>query len=227
MDLPGHLAAPKIQPAQPVIESDAQRATNELPPAGISQTRVETVVAQPAAKMEEKEETSDRAKEVPPPPSQPAEKVETKAPHIFDSPASKGSEPISVAPVSPAGPSVSVFAEPITGSKLERAIGKVPLLRRFKSHEDVAGPVPVHEAQPTLRLTNQQPLTQRVSVDVKVDVAESGKVRAAEITGYGDPPNFTLANAALAAARQWTFTPAVSEDVPTSSQVILHFHFNP
>jgi TonB family protein len=100
-------------------------------------------------------------------------------------------------------------------------------LGRLKHRDNVAAPVPVYQAQPSLKLPNQQPLTGPVSVDVKVDVAESGKVRTAEIVEYGDPPNFSLANAALAAARQWTFQPARAEDLPVSGQVILHFRFNP
>jgi TonB family protein len=124
------------------------------------------------------------------------------------------------------GPSVSVLAEPVS-SRLGQVVGKVPLLRRLKGHDNVAAPVPVYQAQPSLKLPNQQHVTEPVLVDVKVDVAESGKVSAAEIVAYGEPPNFSLANAALAAARQWTFKPARTEDLPVSSQVVLHFHFNP
>jgi TonB family protein len=126
----------------------------------------------------------------------------------------------------PNGPSVSVLAEPVS-SRLGHVVGKVPLLRRLKGHDNVAAPVPVYQAQPSLKLPNQQHVTEPVSVDVKVDVTESGKVSAAEIVAYGEPPNFSLANAALAAARQWTFMPARTEDLPVSSQVVLHFRFNP
>jgi TonB family protein len=124
------------------------------------------------------------------------------------------------------GPSVSVLAEPVS-SRLGHVVGKVPLLRRLNGHDHVAPAVPVYQAQPALKLPNQQHVTEPVLVDVKVDVAESGKVRSAEIVGYGEPPNFSLANAALAAARQWTFKPARTEDLPVSSQVVLHFHFTP
>jgi len=129
-------------------------------------------------------------------------------------------------PTTNIGPSVSVLAEPVS-SRLGHVVGKVPLLRRLKGHDNVAAPVPVYQAQPSLKLPNQQHVTEPVSVDVKVDVTESGKVSAAEIVAYGEPPNFSLANAALAAARQWTFKPARTEDLPVSSQVVLHFRFNP
>jgi hypothetical protein len=125
------------------------------------------------------------------------------------------------------GPSVSVLAEPVSGSKLAHVVGRIPLFRRLKSHDNIAAPVPVYQAQPSLKLPNQQHVTEPVSVDVKVDVAESGKVRSAEVVQYGEPPNFSLANAALAAARQWTFQPARFEDLPISSEVLLHFRFNP
>jgi protein TonB len=178
------------------------------------------------------------------------DKDQTKSPDAPDSPAPKVSDnssppraaiateravapsvpkpniPIPDIPITSKGPTVSVLAEPVS-SKLGHVVGKVPLLRRLNGHDNVAPAVPVYQAQPSLKLPNQQQVTEPVLVDVKVDVAESGKVKFAEITEYGDPPNFSLANAALAAARQWTFTPARAEDLPVSSQVVLHFRFNP
>jgi len=125
------------------------------------------------------------------------------------------------------GPSVSVSVEPVSSSKLVRAVGRVPLLRRIASHDAIEPPIAVYEAQPSFALSNQQQISHSALVDVKVDVTESGKVSYAEIVDWGEPPNFSLANAALAAAKQWTFKPARSEDLPVSSQVILHFRFNP
>jgi len=125
------------------------------------------------------------------------------------------------------GPSVSVSVEPVSSSKIVRAVGRVPLLRRIASHDTVEPPIAVYEAQPSFALSNQQQVSHSALVDVKVDVTESGKVSYAEIVDWGEPPNFSLANAALAAAKQWTFKPARTEDLPVSSQVILHFRFNP
>jgi outer membrane biosynthesis protein TonB len=62
---------------------------------------------------------------------------------------------------------------------------------------------------------------------VKVFIGEGGRVASAEIVEFGDPPNFTLANAALAASRNWTFEPARLGELPVSSEMILHFRFGP
>jgi len=85
----------------------------------------------------------------------------------------------------------------------------------------------VYRAQPTLKIPDKQTLIHPVAVDVKVFVAESGTVKNAEVVEYGDPPNWSLANAALVAARKWTFEPARVEEMPVSSEVLLHFRFTP
>ena len=87
--------------------------------------------------------------------------------------------------------------------------------------------VPVYQAQPVVKMPNHQQLSQPVTVGVKVSIAESGAVNDAEVVDYGDPINWTLANAALAAARNWTFEPSRVDDVPVASQVIIHFSFSP
>ena len=101
------------------------------------------------------------------------------------------------------------------------------MLRRLRKSEKFAEPVPVFQAQPTFKMPDHQSLVRPVSVGVRVYVEESGTVRSAEVVEYGEPPNFSLANAALAAARLWTFEPARLEDAPVSSEVILHFRFTP
>jgi outer membrane biosynthesis protein TonB len=70
-------------------------------------------------------------------------------------------------------------------------------------------------------------LTMECRVAFKVSVGESGAVSQAEVVAYGDPPNLTLANASLAAARHWIFEPAHIEGLPVSGEVILHFRFSP
>jgi len=122
---------------------------------------------------------------------------------------------------------VSVVAEPVSGSRLGHLVAKVPLLRRLRKSPKTTLPVPTHEVRPSLTIQQERSLTEPVRVDVKVYVAESGKVDDAEVVEYGDPPNFTLAKAALATAHQWSFAPARLGDVPVSSEVILHFRFRP
>ena len=125
-------------------------------------------------------------------------------------------------------PFVSVSTEPLMGSRFGHMVGKIPLLRRLGKPAKVAAPVPLSQVQPNLKkMPGNQRLDRAVSVDVKVNVAESGAVRHAEVVEYGDPPNWTLAAAALSAARRWTFEPARMEDTAVSSDVILHFRFGP
>ena len=129
--------------------------------------------------------------------------------------------------VSDQQPSVRVSTGPVEGSRLRHFVGKIPVLRRMKKPVKVAAPVPVYQAKPTIKMPDTAKLTRPVTIDVKVNVAESGAVDRAEVVEYGNPPNFTLANAALAAARQWTFEASRVEDGPIASEVILHFYFSP
>ena len=58
-------------------------------------------------------------------------------------------------------------------------------------------------------------------IDVKVSIDDAGNVtRAQAVT-----KNKELAPAALAAARQWRFTPARKHDKPVASEMLLHFRF--
>lgn len=131
------------------------------------------------------------------------------------------------APLPHREPSVDVVPEPVSGSRLGHLVGKVPLLRKLRKQDRFTEPVPVNQVQPSFGMLRPQSLVRPASVGVKVYVGESGTVKAAEVVEYGDPPNFNLANAALAAARLWTFKPARLEDAAVSSEVILHFRFNP
>jgi hypothetical protein len=124
-------------------------------------------------------------------------------------------------------PSVRVSTEPVEGTRFGHLVGKIPILRRLKKPVKVAAPVPVYQAKPTIKMPDTAKLTRPVTIGVKVNVGESGAVDRAEVVEYGDPPNFTLANAALAAARQWTFEMPRIEDGAISNELILHFYFSP
>jgi hypothetical protein len=129
--------------------------------------------------------------------------------------------------VSDQQPSVRVSTGPVEGSRLRHFVGTIPVLRRMKKPVKVAAPVPVYQVKPAIKIPETAKLTRPVTIDVKVNVGESGAVDRAEVVEYGNPPNFTLANAALAAARQWTFEASRVEDGPIASEVILHFYFSP
>jgi hypothetical protein len=122
--------------------------------------------------------------------------------------------------------SVRVSAEPVTGSRLGHLVSKIPALRSFRQQVKAVPPVPILRPQPTVKIPEKDALTRPVSVEVKVYVGESGTVKHAEVTDYGDPPNWNLANASLATAKLWTFEPARIEDIAVSSEVLLHFRFS-
>jgi len=124
-------------------------------------------------------------------------------------------------------PSVRISMELVSGSRLGRFVERVPLLRRLRKQDETVAPVPIYQAQPSLKAPALS-LIRPVSIGIKIDVNESGAVTYAEIADYGDPPpNFTLVNASLAAAQRWTFMPARLRDAAVSSQAILHFNFAP
>jgi hypothetical protein len=222
-----HLSAPSVLPReqQSLPASQKPRASASLAEADYpTPARIEPVSTEPV----EKEKTPPPALKVP-------DRTEAKP---FDRSSlvstvtlekSRPTSPIAEAPANPTHrePSVSIVTEPVPGSRLGQLAGKLPLVRRFRKPERTAVPVPVYRAQPTLKIPDKQTLIHPVAVDVKVFVAESGTVKNAEVVEYGDPPNWSLANAALVAARKWTFEPARVEEMPVSSEVLLHFRFTP
>ena len=138
--------------------------------------------------------------------------------------------PIAEQPASPSAvqePSVRIWTEAVTGSPWGRMVGKIPLVRRLRKPAKTSTPAPIFQAQPVLTNSAKQSITRPASVDVRVEVGESGVVESAEVIEFSDPLNEALVNSALAAAVRWTFEPARSEDVAVASKMILHFRFTP
>lgn len=80
--------------------------------------------------------------------------------------------------------------------------------------EDYVPPAPLQRVTPVSRGNTGV-------VDVKVFIDDSGNVtRAQMLTRHSN-----LADEALAAARQWRFTPARKHDKPATSEMLLHFRF--
>ena len=125
------------------------------------------------------------------------------------------------------GVTVRALTTPVPSSRWGRLFGKIPLVGRSRKQAKAVEAVPAYQAQPIVRMPNNQQLVRPVAVGVKVFIGESGAVNDAEVVDYGDPLNLTLANAALAAARNWTFEPSRVDDIPVASQVIIHFYFSP
>ncbi len=124
-------------------------------------------------------------------------------------------------------PEVPVTVEPAGQSAVGKVIGHIPLLRRLKKQpQPIVPPVPIHEVHPTITAKERHALRRSVPVDVRVLVAETGKVRNVELIGNGwRQPDPQLARRAMAAARRWEFTPAHSGPDRVPGEVILHFMF--
>ena len=124
------------------------------------------------------------------------------------------------------GAHVTVEAEPVAGSRLGRAVARIPLLRRLKKQPQLfVPPKPLREVRPTLTEREAAWVVRPVPVDVKVYVGENGKVEYAELLSNGRRPE--LASVAVYAARRWTFAPARVGDETAPGEVILHFRFAP
>ena len=120
-------------------------------------------------------------------------------------------------------PSVHIYEEPV-GSRMEDVFGKITFFRKPKKR---TMPVVVHREQPVLNGPALEPLTESVLVKVKVWIKPSGVVGRTEIVNFGEPPNFPLAHASVAAARNWTFEPASLEGDSALGEMLLHFQFAP
>jgi hypothetical protein len=124
-------------------------------------------------------------------------------------------------------PTVSVEAEPVSGSRVGRVMSHIPLLKRFrKPVQPFVPPTPLHEATPHLSARERAAVTDPVLVNVRVYVTKEGKVEFAEVQS-GARHRTELANAAIYAARHWDFTPAHIGEERVPGEVILHFRFAP
>jgi len=132
--------------------------------------------------------------------------------------------------ISPPGRELTVRASttPVRGSRWGGLFGKIPLVGRLRKQPKVVEAAPINQPRPIVRMPGDQQLIAPVAVGVKVYVDESGVVNDAEVVEYRDDPlSSTLVNAALGAARNWTFAPPQVDDVPVASQLIIHFYFSP
>jgi TonB family protein len=112
-------------------------------------------------------------------------------------------------------------------SKLSSVIGRIPLVRRLKKQRQAfVPPRPSHEYHPVLTASERRSLVRPVAMDVRVFVAENGKVSYAELLSNSGQHR-DLATAAVYAARRWDFVPARIGNERVPGEVILHFRFWP
>jgi TonB family protein len=82
-----------------------------------------------------------------------------------------------------------------------------------------------HRAMPDVSQRAQNTIRGKVRVNIRVSVDASGKVSNAHFEAPG--PSKYFADAALHAAKNWTFTPAKSNGANVPSEWLLRFEFDP
>jgi hypothetical protein len=162
-----------------------------------------------------------RPSSIPPPATSTSPAVEPARPAArpAEKPLARMEPPVAFHP-----PSVHMYAAPISGSRIEGVLGKITPFHRPKKR---VIPVVLHREQPQLRGPALEQLAKSVLVKVKVWIKPAGTVERAEIVNFGEPPNFPLATASMAAARNWTFEPVVLDGNSIPSEMMLHFEFAP
>jgi hypothetical protein len=213
---------------EPLLKTSAKYSAKELSPSKTSTARSDAAAAVPVGKEKDKEEIQPAAVRSSDG-SDTASVIQREASPSIDI-GKEPQQPIAERPALPTSvqePSIRVWTEAVAPSPWGRLVGKVPLVRRLRKPAKTSTPAPIFQAQPVLTNPAKQSITRPVSVDVKVDVGESGLVESAEVIDFSDPLTVVLANPALAAAVRWTFEPARTEDAAVSSKMILHFRFTP
>jgi TonB family protein len=218
---------------------DSVRAAAELGSQTPPSPAVEPVQAVVAAPKQARRNRPSAQAEVGPPPipltprpspfEPPPKPASAPLEAISNPPAPPTAAPAMPVPVRSPEPRIEVSSEPAPASRLSRAVGHIPLIRRLKKDQQIVVPAePVRQPKPTLSAADRHALIAEVPIDVRVYVAESGKVDYAELLNARSASRHpALAEAAVFAARRWDFHPARQGEQPVSSEVILHFRFKP
>ncbi len=120
---------------------------------------------------------------------------------------------VNTAPV----PEVAVSYDAPRGGVFRRALHKI-------EGNDGAEAGGFKDAVPVRKVSPVRPASvsaEAKAVDVKVSIDDAGHVNRAQLVSK----NSELGAVALAAARQWQFTPARKHDRPVASEMVLHFRF--
>ena len=88
-------------------------------------------------------------------------------------------------------------------------------------------PRSIKEINPEISFLRQIELEQPIDVAVQVRINPMGYVIGAHPAGHGNTGNALLAAAALRAARQWIFEPAMLDGQATAADHIIIFQFRP
>ena len=138
---------------------------------------------------------------------------------------------LDVVKLKPAPPQVVsiVSLEPSEPNLVSRSINHVPVLNLLQRHKYRAGDrfspaSPVRRVNPHLPAELQNAEYQK-PIDIKVWIDDNGLVTKALI--LNDRNESEVADFAAHTALKWTFTPAKVSDQPVSSEMVMHFKFEP
>jgi TonB family protein len=138
--------------------------------------------------------------------------------------AAKGSSSAAAAPAATAPSSPAAAANRSASATLHTEPPKAIVPAKSSAPSAVRGQV-VQKVVPEVSQKARDTIQGKVRVSVKVTVDPSGKVTAAALDSAG--PSKYFADAALRAARSWTFAPAKSGGQVVASDWLLRFEFAP
>lgn len=136
------------------------------------------------------------------------------------------SEPFQNAGASPESRASTINGWETSGSKAP-AKPRVPpsVTKPVTSSAGFVGPRPLMQVMPNTGAIPSGTIQSRTRVEVQVHIDPAGKVSGAHLAGA--TVNQTVAVAALAAARQWTFIPATNNGQRVESDHTIVFEFRP
>ena len=200
----------KATGSEPLSASAAAPDTvkTDAPKIEVASQPVSQPVSQPAAQPLSKPTIRPAAQPTPPPASPKPESAPKAAAHV-SAPRAKAPDPEPFAAKKPAPPAAARSPRPVMNSPASTP-----------SRGQVA-----HKAMPDVSQKALETIRGKVRVSVKVNVDASGRVTNAAFEAPG--PSKYFADAAIHAAKNWTFAPPSSNGEKVPSEWLLRFEFAP
>jgi TonB family protein len=201
----------KATGSEPLSASAAAPDTvkTDAPKIEVASQPVTQPVSQPAAQPLSKPTIRPAAQPTPPPASPKPESAPKAAAHV-SAPRAKAPDPEPFAAKKPAPPAAAPSPRPVMNSPASST----------PSRGQVA-----HKAMPDVSQKALETIRGKVRVSVKVNVDASGRVTNAAFEAPG--PSKYFADAAIHAAKNWTFAPPSSNGEKVPSEWLLRFEFGP
>ena len=215
----------KATESEPISASAAAPDTvkTDAPKIEVASQPVTQPVSQPVAQPLSKPATQPAAQPAPPPASPKPELAPKPVAHV-SAPRVNAREPEPFAAKKPAAPAAaSPSPHPAVTAPAAASTSPRPAVNSPAS-TPARGQV-AHKAMPDVSQKALETIRGKVRVSVKVDVDASGKVTNAAFEAPG--PSKYFADAAIHAAKNWTFAPPSSSGEKVPSEWLLRFEFAP